>query len=70
MSTMTPLGTKREAPMADQLATAEPDEYGHIHLTLKRVKYVVDGGSSQRTRSSHVHQHGKFLREFISEGKL
>ncbi|CCE35404.1 uncharacterized protein CPUR_06833 [Claviceps purpurea 20.1] len=67
---MTPLGTKREAPMADQLATAEPDEYGHIHLTLKRVKYVVDGGSSQRTRSSHVHQHGKFLREFISEGKL
>ncbi|KAG6074341.1 hypothetical protein E4U16_004016 [Claviceps sp. LM84 group G4] len=38
---MTPLGSKRPAPMAEQLATAEPDDHGRIHLTLKRQKYVL-----------------------------
>ncbi|KAG5950744.1 hypothetical protein E4U57_007425, partial [Claviceps arundinis] len=67
---MTTRGSKRPAPMADQLATAEPDEYGHIHLTMKRKKYVLDSGTSQRSRSSYIHKHGKFVKEFISEGNL
>ncbi|KAG6054344.1 hypothetical protein E4U17_003868 [Claviceps sp. LM77 group G4] len=46
---MTPLGSKRPAPMAEQLATAEPDDHGRIHLTLKRQKRIGSAASATAT---------------------